>query len=313
MVTAGNSTSALGDIGSLQVELGRSDVTDDRMPNSPYAIGEATKCDRNRLPIGFFRLATVGDVISGSMRLRLHDAEVAGTIVTTVGSVDFTVLTHATRDLNAINYIGTGGEKGNAAWSWNPRQGDSPWMSLCSRRSKGYVGNPPLVNGVDNRSNVRFSVQPLRSGASYATAYSERIEPDGSRTLLSSTSGPQTDANAWLTAPNTTASSLAAASNVALGLGLGWRGLRASHQRWWHTFYEASFLTLTDPRVESFYWSQMYKLGSATRADLSGPSYGTYDHTGPWFTPSDTCCPLFNWDMNLPVQYQVGGLHCISL
>jgi hypothetical protein len=45
--------------------------------------------------------------------------------------------------------------------------------------------------------------------------------------------------------------------------------------------------------------AQMYKLASATRGDKIGPSYGGYDHTGPWFLPSDTCCPLFNWDMNV--------------
>ena len=77
-------------------------------------------------------------------------------------------------------------------------------------------------------------------------------------------------------------------------------------QRWRrHKYYPASFVTFTDSKLESFYWSQLYKLASATRGDKPSPSYGVYDHTGPWFTSSDTCCPLFNWDMNFPVQYNM--------
>eukprot|EP00040_Diaphanoeca_grandis_P024371 m.618 g.618 ORF g.618 m.618 type:complete len:612 (-) comp296_c0_seq1:277-2112(-) len=109
-----------------------------------------------------------------------------------------------------------------------------------------------------------------------------------------------------LASPLRSASALAAISNVEVGLSLGWNAARYSHQQWWHKFYPASFITLTDSKLESFYWIQMYKLASATRGyQHPGPTYGGYDHTGPWFTPSDTCCPLFNWDMNFPVQYQV--------
>ena len=44
MVTAGNES--VGDIGSVRIELGRTDVEDDRMPGSVHYIGETTKCDR---------------------------------------------------------------------------------------------------------------------------------------------------------------------------------------------------------------------------------------------------------------------------
>jgi hypothetical protein len=62
MVTAGNSTPAAGDIGSIRVELGRTDVVDDRMPGSPHYTRETTKCDRNRLPIGCVRVWVWGGV-----------------------------------------------------------------------------------------------------------------------------------------------------------------------------------------------------------------------------------------------------------
>ena len=252
-------------------------------------------CNPVSWPIRVFRL-------SGSMRLGLWDAEATGTITTTKGTVEFTVLTHALKDFHAVNYRGTGGER-TAGFEWHPRQGDSPWgETVC--KSGNYIGNPPLSSGVTPQSQVAFTQQPLRSGASYATAHASRVEADGSTTLFASTAQPQTDVNSIGTAGQT-AAAYVAISNVEVGLSLGWAAARHSHRAWWHAFYPASFVTLTDSKLEAFYWAQIYKLASATGAHQPGPSYGTYDHTGPWFTPSDTCCPLFNWDMNFPVQYQI--------
>ena len=160
------------------------------------------------------------------------------------------------------------------------------------------------VNGtkVHGSSSVPYTVQPLFSGASFATAYSTRVEMDGSRTLLASTAQPMTGARGG---GDGTDSAMTAVSNVELGQALGYSALRRSHRHWWAKFYKASFLTLTDSRTEAFYWTQLFKLASATHETDVAPTYGVYDHTGPWFTPSDTCCPLFNWDMNFPVQYQI--------
>src|ERR1051325_8259066 len=54
--------------------------------------------------------------------------------------------------------------------------------------------------------------------------------------------------------------------------------LEAAHRRWWHAYYPESFLTFPDARLEAYYWIQIYKLGSAMRAD--GP---ILDLNGPWF------------------------------
>ena len=57
----------------------------------------------------------------------------------------------------------------------------------------------------------------------------------------------------------------------------GFDALIASHREWWHEYYPQSFLTLAHPQLESFYWIQMYKIASATRADRP-----VYDLLGPW-------------------------------
>ena len=46
-------------------------------------------------------------------------------------------------------------------------------------------------------------------------------------------------------------------------------------------FLSASFVTLPDARLESFYWFQLYKMASATRENRS-----VVDLMGPWFKPT---------------------------
>lgn len=308
MVTAGANSSVAGaDLGTLRLEIGRTDVVDDRVPGSRGwgTGGSFTRCMRERIGIGYFELQLEGKVTSGVMRLVLHDAEIVGALETTKGVVNYTIATHALKDINYANVLTSGGEK--AAWRWVPHSGSSPWSKVAGAAKdacgESYVPNPPQVHGsvrpgADSASGPAYTTSPLLSRASFSTAYATRIEKDGSSTLLSSTSRPMTNANT-LSAGNMStraASASWAAANVRVGTALGFRALRTSHKSWWHRFYEPSFLTLSDSRMEAFYWAQIYKLGSATRADKAGPTYGVYDHTGPWFLPTATCCPLFNWD-----------------
>ena len=197
----------------------------------------------------------------------------------------------------------------SVSWRWIPRSNNSPWSKSAGAETDGcgasYQPNPPQIHGnvrpdgSDQTSGPSYTISPLLSGASFSTAWATRVEADGSTTLLSSTSQPMTDVNTLSFAHNQSsmraASASWAAANVRVAVVLGFQALRASHKSWWHDFYPASFLTLSDSRMEAFYWSQIYKLGSATRDDKTGPTYGVYDHTGPWFLPTATCCPLFNW------------------
>src|SRR5439155_5093676 len=72
--------------------------------------------------------------------------------------------------------------------------------------------------------------------------------------------------------------------------------LEKTHRDWWHSFYPASFLSVPDTRLESFYWIQLYKLASATRADRPA-----IDLMGPWF--NDTPWPRIWWNLNIQLTY----------
>src|SRR5207302_5922920 len=72
--------------------------------------------------------------------------------------------------------------------------------------------------------------------------------------------------------------------------------LVASHRDWWHNYLQESFLSIPDARMESFYWIQMYKLGSATRPDRPA-----IDLMGPWFRM--TPWPHIWWNLNIQLTY----------
>jgi hypothetical protein len=72
--------------------------------------------------------------------------------------------------------------------------------------------------------------------------------------------------------------------------------LRRSHQAWWHAFYPASFVSVPNARLESFYWIQMYKLAAATRADRPA-----IDTLGPWY--QRTPWPGVWWNLNIQLTY----------
>lgn len=72
--------------------------------------------------------------------------------------------------------------------------------------------------------------------------------------------------------------------------------LRAAHRAFWHRYYPASFVSLPDARLERFYWIQMYKLASATRAGGL-----VIDNQGPWYR--GTPWPGLWWNLNVQLSY----------
>ena len=76
----------------------------------------------------------------------------------------------------------------------------------------------------------------------------------------------------------------------------GYKNLQKTHRQWWNAYYPASFLTLPEGVKENFYWIQMYKLASATRADRA-----LIDCTGPWLTK--TPWPNAWWNLNVQLTY----------
>ena len=72
--------------------------------------------------------------------------------------------------------------------------------------------------------------------------------------------------------------------------------MTVSHRRWWHDFYQRSFVSVPDPVLESYYWIQVYRIGSVSRPD--GP---IVDLMGPWY--QKTRWPAVWWNLNIQLTY----------
>ena len=281
---------------ALRLDVGRVDVWDRRPGSGPG--GEMF--DKPRLPVGYALLTFAGDIVRGGWRVALHEGVLRGSVSTTLGAVNFTLLTHATRNVHALAWEASGGEapqagsgEGGAVVAFFPIQGNSTRHSP----PPAYLPNPPFACGGGSGwgGAPRVCAQPLLAGAGYATALVTvplQGAPANSYVTVLHT------ANDWpVDTSAATAASVAAAQAAAMGAAGGWQAAVAEQGAWWAGFWgSGSFLSVPDTAVEAAWVLQMAKVGSATRA-----GGGAMDLMGPWWQPSGW--ELFWWDMNMPVTY----------
>ncbi|WP_052329525.1 glycosyl hydrolase family 95 catalytic domain-containing protein [Rhodopirellula sp. SWK7] len=72
--------------------------------------------------------------------------------------------------------------------------------------------------------------------------------------------------------------------------------LEKEHRDWWHAYFQKSFLSIPDGRMESFFWIQLYKMAACSRAD--GPAL---DLLGPFL--KITGWPGLWWNLNVQLTY----------
>jgi hypothetical protein len=226
-----------------------------------------------RLPVGHLTLEAAGTITAVDWRLSLWNAELTGTVTTTAGKLTLSALIHD--EVLAVRVWASGGER--AVWTFHPEEAISP-RKIQEAPPAGYTPNPPWTTktAADGTEQV---LQPLR-GAQTATAYRR----DGDELLLS----------VGHSAPSTTAAETDSLRNLRRAGSYG--TLRRRHTRWWHAFYQKSFVSFPDQRLQSFHWIQLYKVASASRAD--GPVMAT---SGPWLEP--TPWPAVWWNLNVQLEY----------
>ena len=268
--------------GSVTLVLGRTDVFDRRTFGTAFAVDKIL-CDVAKLPIGNLTLHTAGKVLSARMRTRLWDAEVSLTLKTTAGELHSRILAFGGGGAPSGGASGivvtetnaTGGETA-AAWRFSAANANAnaphpvykTESYACS--DKAYRENPPALIASAGHGQIKTSEQRLLAGPRYATALGV-----GTTLAVLATTPPL----------NGSAALRLAVADTQWALG-GWGRLLAEHQQSWHRFYtQASFLSISHPRLEQFYWITQYKLGSGMglRGDLAGVG-GVMDHTSPWCT-----------------------------
>lgn len=250
----------------LRWEMGRSDVTAHRRDNA-------------RMPIGGLILTTVGKIEKGTMRMDLWNAEVRGTITTDKGTITFRSFIHTNEMVLITDIDATGGEKG-ASFAWEARPFNDRRRVW---RFKSDPQNPPPTT--DTIRGINICTQARYAGGDLTTAWRETSFGEGRRVILSIADS--------FPAKTSTKEAVATVEKVAKA---NFKTLLESHREWWHDFYPKSFVSVPDPKLESFYWIQFYKLASASR-----PHLVPVDLLGPWFRR--TGWPRIWWNLNIQTLY----------
>lgn len=264
----------------VRFDVGNCSVHDHRPGGGLYDIP--------RLLIGQMALHPKGEITGGEMRLDLWNAEATGTIRTTLGAIRFRALVHADEMYLIVELTAEGNE--SYEWEWLPARADSPrylyaedgqkWM----KNPEGYERNsyPMVTTGIDE-GQCR---QLLDAGGETATTWKILRKGDKTSTLYLNISHSYPDE----TAHEEGAAIIERVTRITP------KQLTRSHRHWWNSYYPQSFLTLPDAQKENFYWAQMYKLASATRANRA-----LIDNTGPWLTV--TPWPNAWWNLNVQLTY----------
>ena len=290
---------------TLKFDLGSSAIWDDRMPGEPYsAVPDNMECNRERLPLGALLLDDFAiDNRTFRMKIDLYNAEVAGSAVdidAMDGTLSWRVFAHAVYDeadvvAVEITFNTTGDAMPMPSWHFAPASANRPW---ASRVCKGLEQNPPARNATEASDGAQVFTQDHLSGNEHSTAI--LILPTTTTKtadVVSRTSILYVSTSSVLPRGEGDAAALAAVRAAKV---LGHDALIASHRKWWNAYYPAgAFVTLANPQLESFYWTQMYKIASATRADRE-----LYDLMGPWGV-QPTSWPDVHWDLNIQLQHVV--------
>ncbi|HZP59139.1 MAG TPA: hypothetical protein VFB27_02365, partial [Opitutaceae bacterium] len=236
----------------------------------------------SRYPMGRLALRTAGKIAGGELRLDLWNAEAHGTLRTDRGEVHWRSFTATTPSVIAIEFDGVGGEK-DADFTWVPALARPPRSTY---RKQGFTPDElhPAAE-VHPTADGLTSVQRFLGGGAFAVVTKQAAAAGKKIIFLGVGRG------------DTAGAALADAQAVVeQAATLGLEKLTEAHRDWWHAYYPASFLSIPDARLEAFYWIQVYKLGSAMRAD--GP---VLDLMGPWFRR--TPWPRIWWNLNAQLTY----------
>lgn len=261
----------------LRMIAGRTDVT-------------AARTDRTGFPprvsIGELELELAGWIYHpSSMRVDLWNAEARGSLTSTRGQVRLRVLAHSLEPVLAVELEADEGER-SCRLEWVEHANLDPVLSNADGLNLNqYIPAVQMKRYTAAETGVEISVQRYDGGDGCVAAW-KVAEASAYRRIcfLSLARGWGEEA-----VQEATAAVLAAVS-------ADYGEWVQAHRSWWHRYYRSSFVSLPDKRLESFYWIQMYKLASATRADKP-----LIDNQGPWLAPTPWAGCWFN--MNVQMSY----------
>lgn len=269
----------------IKFELGNGSAYDQRtIPDKMRTTGNMTLY-RGRLMVGSFILKTQGNITGCDWRLDIAKAELRGKVITDKGAIDIRAYVHASAPLFVIEATPEGGET-IEKFQWASELGAATRLLIQKKALLGTPEFPQIPTPKLGKSNsIEFWEQKIDPGYCLTTAWFQAPYKKGIRLLASSCFGKQPSA---ITQESCTIVKKAIQQKPAQ--------LDSSHYAWWKDYYPASFISIPDAYWESFYWNQIYKLGSATRANGM-----VIDTCGPWL--QHTTWGGVWWNLNVQLSY----------
>ncbi|WP_238402858.1 glycosyl hydrolase family 95 catalytic domain-containing protein [Paenibacillus mesophilus] len=262
----------------LRFVTGRTDVT-------------ATRTDRRgfppRVPVGELDLEMEGMIYHPTaMRLDLWNAELRAVLTTTRGEVRLRAFAHAEDAVMAVELESSEGEC-SSRFSWYAHSEVDPVLINADGINLNQFIPDTVVERTAEEDGIAIAIQKYATGEGCTTAWKE----------VRTTGGEGRRLFYWTIAKGCgKAAKAEAAESIRKAARMDFDKWMHIHRNWWHRYYRQSFVSIPDRRLESFYWIQMYKLASATRADAP-----LIDNQGPWLAPTPWAGVWFN--MNVQMSY----------
>lgn len=259
----------------IRLQVFRSDVHD----HFDHTYGW-TAYSRPRYQIGYFLIKAKGEIIDCDLRQDIYNAELRGSINTSLGNFKIHHLTHR-HDSVIYTEIETSGREELSPWKWYPFEAKSSRGGNAGdmRYGQAYAPYKKYENPkhkIKKHKDIYAGVQDLLSGGNYATAWKEKKVKRNICALLISIGNSYPEKTSVDDAINT----LRKAQRKIDKDMLKWIN---EHRSWWHNYYPESFVTFPDSIGQTFYWDNIYHLACCTRKDAQYiDTPGMWNSGGPW-------------------------------
>lgn len=259
----------------IRLQVFRSDVHD----HAGQTFGW-TAYSRPRYQIGYFLIKPKGEIINCDLRQDIYNAELTGSIVTSLGSLKIDHFVHRHDDV-IYTGIETSGNEELPGWEWHPFEAKGSRSGDPGSKAYGQAYGPykKLENPecrIESHAEIYAAVQDLTSGGNFTTAWKEeRVKTNKSALLI-------TIQNSY---PEKTSvdNAVRIIKNSKKKIEGGLQQWRAEHYSWWHNYYPESFVIFPGSVGQTFYWNNVYRLACCTRPDAQYiDTPGMWNSGGPW-------------------------------
>lgn len=278
---------------SIVFHIGRSDVTDHRKaPDKKSSIGVPSAngfTDFTRLDVGKMSLKPTGNIISGTLRQDIWNAQITAHFVTDSGTIHLKCVTPYNNNVHIVEVKSTEKTFDNRkSYTWNFKHGRAypPRYLTTVQDTTKYVKNPLPV--LYNKDGYFYCEQSLIAGGDYATVWKEKGDVKANESVFYMTIANEI--------PAAKQSVIKGKQFIDEVINQPLENVKLANADWWHNFYQKSFLSIPDAKMESFYWIQLHKMAICSRPESPAVDlFGTIFRISTW--------PFHWWNLNIQLTY----------